>query len=322
VGRGARDGLLLDEPRVPLKYLALLIAFASAAACGKKAATPESQGSDKIGSASGSSGSATAGSGSAATDPAVASALHAVDDFDRILAPIWKLSSGPRLVATCARFAQLGDKGAALKAAAPSSVPGWSDSAENVSEMASDLRRVCQQYPASTLSDPKALAGVVGDFDRQEIGPLHDAFAKLAALLPGGHADGHASDAMTPPDASTGDSGSASAVADTHTLAGTLHALDSQLKNALDVAQHAQSREAACVPVPQLLKLAQGLNAPGIKAPSGAGWEAMRSELVTHLDDISSRTCDADSSDDASVIADRLQRIRATFDEMMKLAGA
>jgi len=229
------------------------------------------------------------------------------------------------VVATCARAAQIVEKGAALKSAAPASVAGWAAAAETVAKLSSDLGRVCQQYGPATFNDPNALAGVVGDFDSQHLGPLHQAFAKLAAILPNGQhlVDAHAGDPMTEPDPSSeASTGSGASVAPPPTpLASAMHTLDTEFVNAIATAHRATSREGACAPVSHLVTLARALNAPGMKAPSAYNWQIKLADVVQRFDDIATHTCNVDSGDDASVVAERLERIQEPFDQLKKLTG-
>jgi hypothetical protein len=154
------------------------------------AAAPAAAGSD---ASTSSAGSATG----AAVSPEL---LKALDEMDRMLAPVFKLEPPERFNAFCAERGELTAKAQAIEAApAPAGVTDW---AANAKKLSTDL-------VGDPLKEPEvccrlAPQGLKGEQEKTQnrinddcVRPIHESFKKLVASVPGAPAaDAHANDAL------------------------------------------------------------------------------------------------------------------------------
>jgi hypothetical protein len=159
---------------------------------------------EKAAPAPGSGGSALAvavaqpPSGSTATGSAVPAPMSelakAIDDIDRRLAPIWRLSDKERFAAFCAGRKLLLDKSAAL-ITMPNPATDWRSTAEGLSNAVRMADKCCLEQPKDL--SPALQAGQ-DDTNAECIKPIHDDFVAVAKLVPVAPAvDGHANDPVT-----------------------------------------------------------------------------------------------------------------------------
>ena len=186
------------------------VALVALLACNKSGSKSEpgvagSAGSAGSASAAGSAGSAagsadTAGSavppvtidaaaaGSAAPGAASPELAKAIDDADRWLAPIFKLSAKERFKAFCAALPDLTARAAAIQAApAPAGVSDWATYAESFKSDVGTTDMCCKK-PTDDASNDDCINGV------------HESFERLVGMVPGAPAvDAHAGDPLMSP---------------------------------------------------------------------------------------------------------------------------
>jgi hypothetical protein len=184
---------------MPVRYAVLVVALL---ACSKKSET----GSGSTGSATvGSAGSAgPAGSaGSAKAGAASPELLKALDEMDRVMAPIFKLEPPARFDAFCAVRAKLAANAQAIAAApAPPGVADWAAKAKKLeNDMSEDPLRepevCCRLAPQGLKGKQRKTQDGIND---DCVTPIHESFKQLVASVPGAPAaDAHANDPLSAP---------------------------------------------------------------------------------------------------------------------------
>src|SRR5262249_29437013 len=144
-------------------------------------------------------GSATVGSGGSATPPPppatppMSPLATAIDDFDRRLAPIWKLRGKERFTTLCAVVKVLIDRSFALSRMA-NAATDWQPTAEGLAMAVRMAHKCCVEQPKG-LS--KAAQDVQDANNAECIKDVHDDFVEVAKLVPGAPAvDAHANDPL------------------------------------------------------------------------------------------------------------------------------
>jgi len=170
----------------------------SSSGAGHTTASAGSTATGSVGSAAtGSSGVSVVGSGTATTAPTssapsqMSQLAKAVDDFDRWLAPIWRLPDKERFAILCRVAKDLVAKSDALRAM-PNTATDWQATVDGLSGYIWAAQKCC-------VEQPKKLSPVMqaaqDDNNADCIKPLHDSFAEVVKLVPGAPAiDTHAND--------------------------------------------------------------------------------------------------------------------------------
>ncbi|HTR53961.1 MAG TPA: hypothetical protein VMJ10_24870 [Kofleriaceae bacterium] len=167
--------------------------------CHKPAETTNSGSAAGSGSGSGSAQAGSPGSagsaGAAPSTSADANVIAALDDYDKILAPIWNLEPKARFAAVCAHYKELNAKALQVRTAASH----WTTKSAEVND-------AIEGFYANTNSLPMCCDQANDDASNDRcIAPVHQSFVDLVKLVPGAKpSDTHAGDAVPTATASAG----------------------------------------------------------------------------------------------------------------------
>ena len=130
--------------------------------------------------------------------PSLSDAAKALDQFDQMLAPVWKLPNDKLGAAMCDLAKTLQAKADTLKSlAAPPGVKAddWKSTIENVSGTMGGVMLDCFNGRPTKMSPEEKT--VQDGNDRDAMKAVHDAFAAAVKLVPDAHPiDSHANDPL------------------------------------------------------------------------------------------------------------------------------
>jgi hypothetical protein len=244
-----------------------------------------------------------AGGGSAAAPAAApvagsSEARKAIDDFDRLLAPIWKLPQKDRLDPLCKTNKALLDKANEIQKLAPPAgavADRWKDEATRLATTVNTLDLCCKGGDETCINE------------------VHDVFAGLVALVPGATpADSHAGDAVT--------SDAPSPPIDASKIRAAAHAAEVVLAGA--AASKAKTPAELCVAGHRAVQTVEAvLNAPGLDPPPGvaAQWRDQLAALLMNAGAFDGQHCQKAKMSDLETIKDALSDLHDRAKELEAL---
>jgi hypothetical protein len=238
--------------------------------------------------------------------PATGDALDALDDFDRWLAPIWKLEGAARIQATCRAQHGLVARATTLQhtpAPAHAAADRWQEETTRLATTTGTLDLCCQTRDNSCLSD------------------LHEVFVGLVALAPGAPpADRHKNDPAQADDAPAAAPaqpapGASKALAAAQAAAAVLSAAAGA--KATTPAALCKTGHDAVAAVEQML------NAPGLEAPASiaAEWSDQLGALLMNAGAFDGQLCPAGKPAAVKDIRDALTDLRDRAAQLVAIAG-
>jgi len=322
---------------------ALALALVVVSGCSKKPAAEAGPGSGSVGppgSASASStGSAAAGSatpgatsGAAATPGAPSSpgsaersaAALALEDFDRVYAPITKLTGAARIRAVCTNAKLLSQKAHALPdAPSASAAAAWDEAERQLAQRVDELEHICLQISRAAFGKDDELATHDGDFPDSDGHLLHNAYARLVALVPDAAPVGtHADDPLPAADPS-GTPGNPDGAVKLERMRAALRALDTEVTKLAAGTKNAKSRAGACKGAPKLQQLYQALRTSILadSPPTANDWAGHVANLGMQIDDMVENKCGADSHAGVEDLQSRYDVLHGHLGEMLKMCG-
>jgi hypothetical protein len=265
-------------------------AGAGSQAAGSPNAGSPNAGSPNAGSPNAGSGPGSANTGSAGTAPPASEASKSVEDFDRWLAPIWKLPGSDRLAPLCTSLKTLQGKAAAIQqlpAPAGAAADRWRDETARLATTMGTLDLCCSTHDETCIND------------------VHEVLAAVIALVPGARPiDSHKDDPVM---ASAGAAGGMAAPADAGKARAAAHTAEAALAAA--VASKATAPAALCKAGYDAVEAVEtALNAPGLAVPAAAeaAWRDQLGALLMNAGAFDGQYCAPGKPADAAAIKDAL----------------
>jgi hypothetical protein len=277
-------------------------AAGSQGAVGANAAGANAAGANAAGA---NAAGANAAGANAAGAVASSDASKAVDDFDRWLAPIWKLSTNDRLAPLCKSLKTLQAKASTMQklpAPAAAAADRWKDETTRLSTTMGTLDLCCSTHDETCIND------------------VHEVFAAVVALVPGARPiDSHKDDPVMSDAA-----GAAGTTAPANASKARAAAHAAEVALAAAVASRASAPEALCQAGHGAVQATEtALNAPGLEVPAAAeaAWRDQLGALLMNAGAFDGQFCNPAKRADAAAIKDALSDLHDKAKQLEAIAA-